>query len=221
MTNLADNIGKELRKPMDASLVKPPPAGKFGEYIAAYDVIKLMNFIFGWDGWSHRVDTLTRTNEGHGKKEDTFAIGYAALVTVDLHPGGLQNGITASHQCIGHGQGHGKSIGDCYDSAMKEAATDALKRAVRVLGDPMGLALYDKAKANVAERADPERVKSAVKYLLEASSMDALQDAWKDVCKAGLGVEEEVVAAKEEAKVNLEEAAAIAEQDDDASKPPF
>jgi hypothetical protein len=48
--------------------------------------------------------------------------------------------------------------GDAHDSAMKEAVTDALKRALRSFGWPFGLALYDKSGAHIA---DPEELAQA------------------------------------------------------------
>ena len=38
---------------------------------------------------------------------------------------------------------------DANESAAKEAEPDAMKRALMTFGDPFGLALYDKDKANV------------------------------------------------------------------------
>ncbi len=51
----------------------------------------------------------------------------------------------------GHGSGHGWSAtpGEAHESAIKEAETDATKRALATFGNPFGLALYDKEKRGV------------------------------------------------------------------------
>ena len=141
-----DSIAAELAKPLDSKLVKPPPQGKYGEYVPAFDIITTANRIFGWDGWSYTVDKLEVTNAGPGTKEGSHAIGYLAVVAVTV-------GNTRKSD-VGHGQGHGRSLGDAHDSAAKEAVTDALKRALRTFGHPLGLALYDKTKAHVSDDTD-------------------------------------------------------------------
>ena len=117
-----EQIADALAKNLDAGLVKPPPPGKYGYYISAFDVITTANNIFEWDGWSYAVDRLEVTNVGSGAKEGTHAIGYMAIVTVTVG--------NASKQDVGHGQGHGRSLGDAHDSAMKEAVQVAAQLAL-------------------------------------------------------------------------------------------
>ncbi len=51
----------------------------------------------------------------------------------------------------GHGSGHGWAVlpGEAQESAIKEAETDATKRALATFGNPFGLALYDKERKGV------------------------------------------------------------------------
>ncbi len=51
----------------------------------------------------------------------------------------------------GHGSGHGWAVlpGEAHESAIKEAETDATKRALATFGNPFGLALYDKERKGV------------------------------------------------------------------------
>jgi len=44
-----------------------------------------------------------------------------------------------------------------HESAIKEAETDAMKRAFMTFGNPFGLALYDKQQTNVADEGDESR----------------------------------------------------------------
>jgi hypothetical protein len=46
----------------------------------------------------------------------------------------------------GVGQGIGETMGEAHESALKEAETDATKRALTTFGNLFGLALYDKTK---------------------------------------------------------------------------
>jgi DNA repair and recombination protein RAD52 len=61
----------------------------------------------------------------------------------------------------GCGAGHGidRDLGQAHESAIKEAETDAMKRALMTFGNPLGLALYDKQQLNVVDDSKP--VKSA------------------------------------------------------------
>ena len=51
----------------------------------------------------------------------------------------------------GCGAGHGIDVdlGQAHESALKEAETDAMKRALMTFGNPFGLALYDKRQREV------------------------------------------------------------------------
>jgi hypothetical protein len=52
----------------------------------------------------------------------------------------------------GSGAGHGIDVdlGQAHESALKEAETDAMKRALMTFGNPFGLALYDKQQREVS-----------------------------------------------------------------------
>lgn len=162
-----DDAKAELSKPLDKSKVKPPPQGKYGEYVDAFHVIEEANRIFGPENWSYGVSELRLTNET--QENGKHHIGYLALVTVDV--GGVRKND------VGHGQGHGRSLGDAHDSAVKEAVTDGMKRALRTFGYTFGLALYDKTQANVADVAAMEDLISKSNAWLEsATTLDELDE---------------------------------------------
>lgn len=171
-----EEVSNELAKPLDPRHVKPPPQGKYGEYVEAHHVISEANRIFGFDGWSYKLDRLSLTNAT--MNGDKHRVGYMACVTVTI------DGVTRGD--VGHGQGFGKSEGDAHDSAVKEAVTDALKRSLRTFGNTFGLALYDKTKANVADPDAPppfnsaaarDRIKTRV---TKAKVLSHLQEIWTD-----------------------------------------
>jgi len=63
------------------------------------------------------------------------------------------------HWREGSGAGHGIDVdlGQAHESALKEAETDAMKRALMTFGNPFGLALYDKRQREVTSSAAQER----------------------------------------------------------------
>ena len=102
-------------------------------YVESWHVIQEANRIFGFDGWS------SETLETFLVSEDPKCITYVARVRITV------GDIVRE----GTGAGHGRmgSIGDKYESAVKEAESDARKRALMQFGDQFGLSLYDKDKA--------------------------------------------------------------------------
>ena len=117
----------ELKKPLDKSAIKPPPKGKFGEYVDGLHVIREANRIFGEFGWSYRVTRLERTHydvvDAYGKPQLRTSYLCAVLVNVD--------GVEREGLAVGVGNGKPENAGDVIESAVKEAKTDALKRALR------------------------------------------------------------------------------------------
>jgi len=59
----------------------------------------------------------------------------------------------------GSGAGHGIDVdlGLAHESALREAETDAMKRALMTFGNPFGLALYDKQQRQVTSSVREER----------------------------------------------------------------
>nr|WP_233130301.1 Rad52/Rad22 family DNA repair protein [Synechococcus sp. 1G10] len=59
----------------------------------------------------------------------------------------------------GCGVGHGIDVdlGQAHESALKEAETDAMKRALMTFGNPFGLALYDKQQCQQRHAVDPSQ----------------------------------------------------------------
>lgn len=177
-------IFAELDKPLDQKHVKPPAPGKYGEYIEGWHAIAEANRILGFDGWSYCVDRMEKTAEYVTQDKygnDQHRVGYMAIVAVQTSYLGV------SRQDVGHGSGASKSLEDAHEGAMKEAVTDALKRALRTLGHPFGLALYDKTKTHVVDSEAEERaaqqaaqaVADAQAELVACESMSALEGAFR------------------------------------------
>lgn len=135
-----------LAAPLDPKHVKPPAPGKHGDYIEGWRVIDEANRIFGFDGWTRETVEMVETcrAENNGK----WSVGYMAKVRIQA------GGVIREGTGCGSGDGM-KSLADAAESAIKEAETDAMKRALMTFGNPFGLALYDKTKANVQAPPPP------------------------------------------------------------------
>jgi len=102
-------------------------------YVESWHVIQEANRIFGFDGWS------SETIETSLVFEDPKCVSYIAKVRITV------GDIVREGTGAGHGRMGG--VGDKHESAVKEAESDARKRALMQFGDSFGLSLYDKDKA--------------------------------------------------------------------------
>lgn len=140
----------ELDKPLSRSAVKQREQGNSKlSYVEAWHVIAEANRIFGFDGWDRETIETKMVVErprkiGRGQYEkDGWGVTYTAKVRVTVD-GKFREGTGAGH-------GIDADLGLAHESAIKEAESDAMKRAFMTFGNPFGLALYDKTQENVAD----------------------------------------------------------------------
>lgn len=191
MAFTAEQIGL-LGAKLDAANVKPPQEyGPKGDYLEGWHVIAEANRIFGFDGWSYEtVDTKCVSEQPRkiGKaQKDGWGVTYTSRVRV------VVQGIV--REDFGAGHGYDVDLGLAHESAVKEAVTDALKRTLRTFGNPFGLALYDKSRANVETVPENRPVSAAEmkrgladieKELIDCASVvfvDKCAEAWKFIAK--------------------------------------
>ncbi len=163
-----DKVKEELQKPLRPDAIKAPPKGKFGEYVDALHVIREANRIFGEDGWSYSVTRLEMTNRTEVGEQ--LRIGYLCSVRVDI------DGICREGVSAGSGIGKATNEADLHDSAIKEAETDALKRALRTFGNTFGLALYEKDKA--AREVGYSTPQEVIDQIRNLPDLEGLKVAW-------------------------------------------
>jgi len=128
-------------------------SGRTLDYIEGWQAISEANRIFGFDGWDRQTVKMTeiRRNEvtdKYGKPQ--WRVGYMAKVRIIVKiecPN--EDPWIVMREGTGFGSGAMGDLGEAIESAIKEAETDAMKRALMTFGNPFGLALYDKSKANV------------------------------------------------------------------------
>jgi len=143
-----------LSAPLDRANVRQREQGRSRvSYIEGWQVIAEANRIFGFDGWE-RSTLISRCVAEHKRpigrdRKSGWGVTYIARVRIT---------ITAGNRTLireGSGAGHGidADLGLAHESALKEAETDATKRALMTFGNPFGLALYDKQQRQVSSSA--------------------------------------------------------------------
>ncbi|KAF2461257.1 hypothetical protein BDY21DRAFT_278793, partial [Lineolata rhizophorae] len=120
---------------------RPGQGGGKVHYLKAEKAINLANEVLGFNGWSSSIQQVqvdfVDVHDG-GK----VSMGMSIIVRVTLKDGTF-------HEDIGYGHienCRGKAA--AFEKAKKEAATDALKRALRTFGNVLGNCLYDKDYLN-------------------------------------------------------------------------
>lgn len=166
---LNDDQKAQLAAPLSMAHVKKNQRGF--DYVESWHAEAEANRIFGYDGWSSVIIEVKMVSEKPRKLSsgDGWSVTYTAIVR-----------ITAGGQTRdGAGAGHGmdKDLGLAHESAIKEAASDAEKRAFKTFGNPFGLALYDKTRENVvAAGAAPAASQERPSGLMRKSSAQAKRD---------------------------------------------
>jgi DNA repair and recombination protein RAD52 len=136
-----------LSAPLHKAHVKErAQAGRNLSYIEAWHAIAEANRIFGFDAWNRETVELIQLGEGR-QVNGKWRVGYRARVRITV-------GTIVREGC-GFGSGIDNDLDQAHESALKEAESDAMKRALMTFGNPFGLALYDKTQANVTT-ARPE-----------------------------------------------------------------
>jgi len=127
---------EQLNQPIDPKVVAYRKQGNMQlAYLESWYVINEANRIFGFDGWSSETIQLDCV------QSDEFCVTYIAKVRVTVGDV-IREGVGA-----GHGKGERVNLGDKHESAVKEAESDARKRAFMQFGSQLGLSLYDRSKA--------------------------------------------------------------------------
>ncbi len=159
------DIIEKLNAPLDASRVKQfdsKAGSKAGlSFLEGHDVIRELNKVFDFQ-WNHRVQScdlmFEKTVQNRSGKEMVL-VCYKAIIEISAGNYPSDSPFCAYHQGVGTGssQMYPSNVADAHEVAMKEAETDALKRAAMKFGDRFGLALYDKEQKNVSQPYDAKR----------------------------------------------------------------
>jgi len=172
---------EKLNEPILAANVKEREAGWGGKdntlaYVEGYHVIAEANRIFGFGGWSSEtIETTCVQNEPR-------AVSYIAKVRITVGD--------VIREGTGAGHGNQTNHGNNHESAIKEAETDARKRAFMQFGNQFGLSLYngkDKSWKTNKEKPQsqnlvtehPSVTEMALKWIQKAPSQKHLDEIKK------------------------------------------
>ena len=172
---------EKLNEPILGANVKEREAGWGGKdntlaYVEGYHVIAEANRIFGFGGWSSEtIETTCVQNEPR-------AVSYIAKVRITVGD--------VIREGTGAGHGNQSNHGNNHESAIKEAETDARKRAFMQFGNQFGLSLYngkDKSWKTNKEKPQnqnlvseqPSVTEMALKWIQKAPSQKHLDEIKK------------------------------------------
>jgi DNA recombination protein Rad52 len=129
-------------------------------YIEGWHAIDEANRIFGFDGWDR--ETIWAECLWQDARSSSKSCAYAARVRIRVRAGDTV--IVRDGSGVGHGSA--PTIGEAHEKALKEAETDATKRALTTFGNLFGLALYDKGQNGVKRRSKPDTGNRLVSWVL-------------------------------------------------------
>lgn len=149
-------------------------------YIEAWQATAECNTVFGFDGWDHETVDLRVVAEGSREigqnKVPGYGVSYVCKVRVTVRAGDT----LVVREGVGAGHGIDRDLGQAHESAVKEAESDALKRALKSFGWRFGLALYDKDQEHVGSNADVEALSAQLKDLATQQAVRAWGKAQQD-----------------------------------------
>jgi DNA repair and recombination protein RAD52 len=143
-----------LTAPLGKSHIKSrSQAGRTLSYVEGWWAIAEANRIFGFDAWDRETVDLRQLGEAYQDAKSLYRVAYMAKVRITVRADGRATMVVRDG--CGYGSGIDRDLGSAHESAIKEAETDAMKRALMTFGNPFGLALYDKEQRNVEDDTAP------------------------------------------------------------------
>ena len=161
-----------LGGPLNRAHVKSrAQAGRSLSYIEGWHAIAEANRIFGFGGWDRETIELRECGEPR-QVDGKWRVAFMCRVRITVRPPNDESRVLRDDAIIRDGTGYGsgidKDLGQAFESAIKEAETDAMKRGLMTFGNPFGLALYDKDQANVVDVREPDpREEAAGRFIAD------------------------------------------------------
>lgn len=153
-----DTVGRvsQVRQALDQFLptnlvsFRKGDGGRNYAYMEGHVAVRMMNAIFGFEGWNSSVlnTEVNYCDENGGR----WQAGVSATVRVTV----AFDDVTASHEDVGYGRmENGSAKGTVLEKCMKEAVTDAKKRAICNFGRSTGGCLRDRDYLEFLKRNKP------------------------------------------------------------------
>ena len=132
-----DQIRDALDRPLLPALINRKDGR---EYLAIYLAVTQANRIFGHGGWYPEIKHHAAVTDHQG-----YVIGYKCIARITIPALGIHvEGVGFEQMTKPRRQEHPNQDAQAHDTAMKGAESDAVKRALRYLGDQFGNSLYEK-----------------------------------------------------------------------------
>jgi len=168
-----------LAAPLDPARICTRKQGRASvPYLKGWAVIEEANAIFGFDGWQRQTfacQCVTQAERSIGEeRKPGWGVTYIARVRITVFAG--SRGLLIRE---GTGAGHGIDVdlGQAHESAIKEAETDAMKRALVTFGARFGLSLYDRHQRPMGGAAPQAPANGVVRRLPPAQTQPQGQPA--------------------------------------------
>lgn len=156
---LDDATREALAKPLDEGRVKQvSTGGRAADYLETYDVIDAANRIFGFDGWSFELLSVTPVLATN-RDGDTRGFLYMAQGRLTI---GETVRVDVGTNDVSYRRDTGEATPDSYETAIKGAVSDCLKRCFRTWGAQFGNTLYDKQRDKPRPQPKPRPATVAV-----------------------------------------------------------
>ena len=206
MTDKNKNIKELLSKKLDASNVKVrQQAGVSLSYLEGWFVQQQMNDIFGYENWHQNVKEiknpvpLEQYKNNNGKT--MYRVGYSATVRVEANiphfdeDGDYDYKTTVVREDVGFGNGVSFDPTQACELAIKEAVTDAMKRACKSFGNQFGLPLYDKEQKGVLTQEEIDKKAKAEAWIQDqiGKISEAIQNKDKESLAAWIANNKEAL----------------------------
>lgn len=132
--------------PRDEIATRSGGGSKTLSYLETWKVIDLLNNAFGNLGWDSETTEMKELPQG---KNPSYIAKVRITAMVRLSENSFIKVIKE-----GYGWGSDKSALNAHEMAVKEAESDAFKRAAMKYGKRLGLALYDKTQEYVSDERE-------------------------------------------------------------------
>lgn len=169
------NISKLLQAKIENKHIfkRKGSGGKSLSYIKGSRMEMIANEIFDnkWSSETLQMEMLFSRNYKKDEKE-MIEVAYSSKVRVKTIIDGVE--VVKEGTGFGNGKSGDYAISSAYELAIKEAETDALKRALKKFGTAFGLELWD-TKIDISKSYEKD-LKMNEDLVLAIRKMDSLKD---------------------------------------------
>jgi len=159
---LTETQRNHLAAPLPRDAIRKLPGKSAADYVSGHFIISRLIEVFGPDGWADRYEAPVIREGDRPVIHVRGTLTAAGVTRGDIGVGVAANGTP-----------------DAFETAIKGAYTDCLKRCARKLGDSFGLALYEKVEGGRARSGVgvSTTALAMLDELADAASVDAI-NAW-------------------------------------------